>query len=118
MTDNQQENIDNLIDFIIDFANKNNITAYQLGKYSSISASSVNKIFSKENKSPKLQTLLKLQEDLENMVVGKKSKYELKEKYQSVAETDSKYDIDFPSLKIDDKLNIINEKLDILLEKL
>jgi transcriptional regulator with XRE-family HTH domain len=117
MSKNQQHKIEKLIDFIIDFAEKNNITAYQLGKKSTISASSVNKIFSKENKSPKITTLLKLQNDLENMVVASQSKYDVNEKFATkVSESPEDYKIPFADLKIDDKLNIINQKLDILLE--
>tara|TARA_R110001632_G_scaffold137804_2_gene253431 strand:- start:19170 stop:19871 length:702 start_codon:yes stop_codon:yes gene_type:complete len=80
---NQEDRVDGLIKFITDLAEKNNISAYELGKKSSISASSVNKIFSGENKSPKLKTLLTLENDLEKLIVGSKSQYELKEEFST-----------------------------------
>lgn len=123
MTNNEDNRVNNLIEFIIDFAEKNNITAYQLGKHSKISSSSVNKIFSGENKSPKIKTLLTLQEDLEKMVVGTKNKIELKEEYTTdfrnnlAAETPENYP-NFKDLKIDDKLDVIYKNQLINLQKI
>ena len=111
MTDNQDYNIEGLRGFIIQLAKKNNISAYELGKKSSISASSVNKIFSGENKTPKIKTLLKLQDDLEKAIAGTKGSLELQPDYQSkVAETPVVYNKEFTGLKIDEKLNIIYQQ--------
>lgn len=105
------------IDLIKKIALENDISAYQIGTDTEVSISSATKIFSGEQKNPRNKTLNIILEYLENAIVGTKAKYELKEEYKSVAETNLNYDVDFASLKIDDKLNIINEKLDLLLSK-
>lgn len=83
MIESQEDRTAGLIKFILELANVNNISAYELGKKSTISSSSVNKIFSGENKSPKIKTLLKLVDDLEKLIAGSQSQYELKEEYRT-----------------------------------
>lgn len=107
----------NLEELIIKLSTENHITAYEIAQNTSVSANTVRNILKKSTVKTKQKNLIEILEYLENAIVGTQAKHELKEKYQSVAEPNLKYGIDFSSLKIDDKLNIINEKLDILLNK-
>ena len=105
------------IKLIKKIASENDISAYELGQKTSISSSSTQKIFSGEQKNPRNKTLNILLDYLENYITGTKSKYDVNEKFATkVSESPEDYKIPFADLKIDDKLNIINQKLDILLE--
>ncbi|TVZ55631.1 helix-turn-helix protein [Lutibacter sp. Hel_I_33_5] len=121
MPENQLNKKQDLINYLIELARKNNISAYELGKVSSISSSSVNKIFSGENKTPKQKTLEILLNDLEKSIAGTTGDIEVRKEYTTearrqlniVAEKISPYP-DFDSLKIDDKLNIIHKKIELI----
>lgn len=120
--DRQMISKEKQIEIIKDLADKHNISPYEIGQKTSISQSSAHKIFSGKQKNPKDKTLNIILEYLENAIVGTEAQYEATEKYSkkylksTAAATDLSYNTEFSNLKIDDKLNIINEKLNALTE--
>ena len=109
--------------FIRKIASKNNITAYDIGKNTEISLTSARNVLEDDSISPRNKTLNIILEYLENAIVGTKGSIEVKKEYttefrnRNAAEEPAEYTTDFNNLKIDDKLNIINEKLDKILNK-
>ena len=99
------------IKLIVDIAKKNDIAAYEIGQKTSVSASSVQKIFSGEQKNPRNRTLNIILHYLENAIVGSKGDLEVREEhttaYRNKHKQRSPESLQFENLGIKEKLNEI-----------
>lgn len=113
-----------LEELIIKLSTDNHITAYEIAKNTSVSANTVRNVLKRANVNTKQKTLLEILDYLQKTITATDNPVELKEEYTTklkdnhAAEEPADYQTDFNNLKIDDKLNIINKKIDLLLNKL
>lgn len=112
-----QEKIETIKDFIVSY----DLSSYEISKNTKISIFGIESILNGKTKKPRKTTLDKILNYLNSLNKTKNKDNELKEEYtvdfrnRNAAETGDHYQLNFKDLKIDDKLNIINEKLDLLL---
>lgn len=107
--------IEEKIKLIKEIAENNNISSYEIGENTSVSAKTAYNIFNDDKIKPRNKTLNIILEYLENSIVGTESTYELTPETQhlatpQVAEETVDYRLNFKDLKIDDKLNIIHNQ--------
>ena len=96
---------------------ENDISAYLIGQNTSISASSAHKILNGEQKNPRSKTLNIILEFLEQEITGTESDHAWCAKHLN--NRPSKFTTvaingNFDNLKIDDKLNILDKKLNYM----
>ena len=103
------------IKLIVDIAKKNDIAAYEIGQKTSVSTSSVQKIFSGEQKNPRNRTLNIILHYLENAIVGSKGDLEVREEhttaYRNKHTQRPPESLQFENLGIEEKLNEMYELL-------
>ncbi|AUC13804.1 hypothetical protein BTO06_00965 [Tenacibaculum sp. SZ-18] len=121
--------IEEKIDLVISLCEKHDITAYEIGKETSVSKSAARNILNKTQSNPKNKTLNIILEYIEEKIVGSQAQIELKpeiaEEHRNAAkrnfETHIPQEVDFDSLSIENKLKTIyfqNQKILAMDDKL
>ena len=105
------------IELIKRLAKKHDISPYKIGQKTEISISSVSKIFAGEQKNPRSKTLNIILEFLEQEIAGTENDHTWCAKHLNNRPsifTTVAINGNFDNLKIDDKLNILDKKLNYM----